>query len=64
MTEPNRFHNVSLNREENRKKEVGAKIIKGVGSLATIAVTAVLNKDNLKSVGERVLFSVAKLREK
>ncbi len=55
MEEQKRFQKKSLNSDDYKGAEQGAKAVKGVfGSLAALALV-VLNKDNIQAIGTNAL---------
>ena len=55
MEEQKKFQKKSLNSDDHKGAEQGAKAVKGVfGSLAALALV-VLNKDNIQAIGTNAL---------
>lgn len=56
MEEQKKFQKKSLNSDDYKGAEQGAKAVKGVfGSLVGALVLVVLNKDNIKAIGTGAL---------
>lgn len=54
MAEQKRFKKKTLNKDDHKATENGAKAVKGVGGLLLAAAVVVFNKDNLKTVGKGI----------
>lgn len=61
MNETNRFQKKTLNKDDHKGMENGAKAIKGiVGAIGAVGLV-VFNKDNLKTLGKGAVSIAAKV---
>lgn len=61
MEDQKRFQKKALNSDDHKGMEIGAKALKGVAGVAVAAVTLVVNKDNLKTLGKGAISLAAKV---
>lgn len=61
MSDQKRFKKRKINSDDHKAMEIGAKVVKGVGSAFGAAVLLVANKENLKAAGKVAVKVIKKL---
>lgn len=61
MSDQKRFKKRKINSDDHKAMEIGAKVVKGVGSALGAAVLLVANKENLKAAGKVAVKVIKKL---
>ncbi|MDD6440696.1 MAG: 50S ribosomal protein L17 [bacterium] len=61
MSDQKRFKKSKINSDDHKAMEIGAKVVKGAGSVLVASVLLVTNKENLKTAGKVAAKVIKKL---